>query len=55
MFFPLLITGRSIHEALLTTVEDKHDEEMDLLLGLLEVAKTDKRADGKADEVKRYT
>ena len=35
-----LLTGRSIQEALLTTVERRQEEEMDLLMGLLEGAKT---------------
>ncbi|XP_060592636.1 LOW QUALITY PROTEIN: trichohyalin-like, partial [Ruditapes philippinarum] len=42
--------GRSIHEALMTVLEDKHDEEMDMLMAILELAKSVNKADGKADE-----
>ncbi|XP_053377355.1 trichohyalin-like isoform X2 [Mercenaria mercenaria] len=41
---------RNIHEALFTTLEDKHYEETDMLMAILELAKSDKRADGKPDE-----
>ncbi|KAL4226590.1 hypothetical protein ACF0H5_014574 [Mactra antiquata] len=41
--------GRSVHEALLTTVEGKHEDENDLLFDLLELSKGNK-AQNKPDE-----
>jgi hypothetical protein len=35
----------------MTVLEDKHDEEMDMLMAILELAKSVNKADGKADEV----
>ena len=54
-FSCIVPTGRSVQEALLMTVERRQEEEMDLLMGLLEGAKTQQQlvniAQGKEDQV----
>mgnify|MGYP006890280221 CR=1 FL=1 len=43
--------GESVHEALLITMETKQEEEMDMLLALLDLARADSTAAGYTEEV----